>query len=216
MILSNKEATEKWLNGPSSSNFDTILKPYGESDLVWHPVTTALGKLSFDGPECISELQLKRDETKTISQFFSKKGATSQADSRTENKTIKEEPRGLKKESEAGDSTNHQHVTKSAENDIKPDFSNLSRDGALQIPVKREYEVSSSDTKHSDDESEKLHESPVTKKGRGASEDTVVKLEEQTQTTSAKTHKPGASSVRKKASSSGDKQPTLFSYFRKC
>lgn len=33
VILSNKEATDMWLNGPSS-NFDTILKPYGESDLV--------------------------------------------------------------------------------------------------------------------------------------------------------------------------------------
>ncbi|XP_027160622.1 embryonic stem cell-specific 5-hydroxymethylcytosine-binding protein [Coffea eugenioides] len=217
VILRNKEATEMWLNGPSSSDFDTILKPYGESDLVWHPVTTAMGKLSFDGPECISEIQLKRDESKTISQFFSKKGANSQADSKTENRTIKGEPMGLQEESEADDLTNHQHVTKSAENDSKPDFSNLSRDEALHIPVKREYEVCSSDTKHTDDESEKLHESPVTKKVRGASEETMVKLEEQTQKTSpTKTHKPGASSVRKKASSSGDKQPTLFSYFGKC
>lgn len=34
VIFSNKESIEMWLNAPPSTNFDTILKPYEEKDLV--------------------------------------------------------------------------------------------------------------------------------------------------------------------------------------
>ncbi|KAL3531050.1 hypothetical protein ACH5RR_010372 [Cinchona calisaya] len=202
VVLSNNEATEMWLNG-ASSNVDTILKPYGESDLVWHPVTTAMGKPSFDGPECISEIQLKRDETKSISQFFSKKGATSPSEPKSESRTTKEEPKRLKEEFNTQD-------------DMKPNVSDLSCQRAIEVPAKREYEGLSTDTKQSDDESDKLHRSPEKKKGRVASDETMVKLEEQTKRASpAKMHKPDANTARKKASSATDKQPTLFSYFGK-
>lgn len=122
----------------------------------------------------------------------------------------------MKEEFETEDIINHQPVTKSVEDDIKPNISDLSRQGAIEVPAKREYEELSADSKHSDDESDKLHRSPVKKKGRGASDETMVKLEEHTKKASpAKPHKPDASSVRKKASSADDKQPTLFSYFGK-
>lgn len=34
VILGSKESTEMWLNASASSNFDSILKPYNETDLV--------------------------------------------------------------------------------------------------------------------------------------------------------------------------------------
>ncbi|KAL0369908.1 UNVERIFIED_CONTAM: Abasic site processing protein HMCES [Sesamum angustifolium] len=73
VILGNKESTDSWLNDAPLSNLDKILKPYEGTDLAWYPVTTAIGKISFDGPECIKEIQIKTEETKSISQFFSKK-----------------------------------------------------------------------------------------------------------------------------------------------
>lgn len=78
VILGNKESTDSWLNDSSLSNLDKILKPYEETDLVrtqnslffvnndlkeigllgqvWYPVTPAIGKISFDGPDCIKEV----------------------------------------------------------------------------------------------------------------------------------------------------------------
>ncbi|KAK3179998.1 hypothetical protein Dsin_005221 [Dipteronia sinensis] len=37
VILGNKESTNTWLNGPSSSQFDMMLKPYEDSDLGSQP-----------------------------------------------------------------------------------------------------------------------------------------------------------------------------------
>lgn len=34
VILGNKDAADMWLSGSPSSNIDTLLKPYEESDLV--------------------------------------------------------------------------------------------------------------------------------------------------------------------------------------
>ncbi|KAG9150715.1 hypothetical protein Leryth_002890 [Lithospermum erythrorhizon] len=34
VILGNKESSDMWLNGPPTSNFDTLLKPYEEADLA--------------------------------------------------------------------------------------------------------------------------------------------------------------------------------------
>ncbi|XP_011089624.1 embryonic stem cell-specific 5-hydroxymethylcytosine-binding protein [Sesamum indicum] len=73
VVLGNKESTDSWLNDAPLSNLDKILKPYEGTDLAWYPVTTAIGKLSLNGPECIKEIQIKTEETKSISQFFSKK-----------------------------------------------------------------------------------------------------------------------------------------------
>lgn len=77
VILGDKASTDAWLNGPSDSNLDLLLKPYEKEDLVWYPVTPAMGKPSFNGPECIKEVPLKAD-AKKISTFFSKKPAESE------------------------------------------------------------------------------------------------------------------------------------------
>lgn len=34
VILGDKESTDTWLNGSSSSKFDNVLKPYDDPDLV--------------------------------------------------------------------------------------------------------------------------------------------------------------------------------------
>ncbi|XP_048139172.1 abasic site processing protein HMCES isoform X2 [Rhodamnia argentea] len=51
IILGDKESTDTWLGRSSSSKFDTMLKPYGESDLI----------------------QLKKEDKNMISKFFMRK-----------------------------------------------------------------------------------------------------------------------------------------------
>ncbi|KAK1297870.1 hypothetical protein QJS10_CPB14g01021 [Acorus calamus] len=58
----------------SSSNLGNVLKPYEDSDLFWYPVTPAMGRTSFDGPDCIKEIQLKPAEPEPILKFFTRKG----------------------------------------------------------------------------------------------------------------------------------------------
>ncbi|TQD77034.1 hypothetical protein C1H46_037426, partial [Malus baccata] len=55
VILGDEESTDTWLDCSSSSKFDSLLKPYEDPDLVWYPVTRAMYKVPFDGPECIYE-----------------------------------------------------------------------------------------------------------------------------------------------------------------
>ncbi|KAK6940450.1 SOS response associated peptidase (SRAP) [Dillenia turbinata] len=73
VILAGKESTEMWFNG-TPSKLDMVLKPYEGPDLVWRPVTPAMGKPSFDGPECIMEVKPKTQEKNSISRFFPVKG----------------------------------------------------------------------------------------------------------------------------------------------
>ena len=81
VILGDKESVDTWLDSSSSSNFEKLLKPYEGPDLVsnflsskrsnrnyyfldaksfnhqvWYPVTPAMGKVSFNGPECSNEV----------------------------------------------------------------------------------------------------------------------------------------------------------------
>ncbi|CAA6659839.1 unnamed protein product [Spirodela intermedia] len=56
VILGDKTSIDIWLNG-SASEVDSVAgRPYEGPDLVWHPVTAAMGKPSFDGPECVKEI----------------------------------------------------------------------------------------------------------------------------------------------------------------
>ena len=47
-----------------------ICEPYNGEDLVWHPVTPAMSKTSFQGPECCKPLKRK-----SIATFFKPKSA---------------------------------------------------------------------------------------------------------------------------------------------
>ena len=47
-----------------------IVEPYNGKDLQWHPVTPAMSKTSFQGPECCKPLKRK-----SITTFFQPKAA---------------------------------------------------------------------------------------------------------------------------------------------
>ncbi|KAK8933202.1 hypothetical protein KSP39_PZI015869 [Platanthera zijinensis] len=72
VIFGSKGTTEMWLSD-SQPKLETALSPYADSDLVWYPVTPAMGKPSFDGPECIKEIPLKTAVKNQISKLFSRK-----------------------------------------------------------------------------------------------------------------------------------------------
>ncbi|KAM0935795.1 putative SOS response associated peptidase (SRAP) [Dioscorea sansibarensis] len=71
VILAGKGSIDKWLDN-SMSKPETLWEPYEDSDLVWYPVTPAIGKTTFDGPECIKEVQLKPAGENPLSKFFTK------------------------------------------------------------------------------------------------------------------------------------------------
>lgn len=73
VILGDKDSVNAWLHN-ASVKLEEITVPYEGADLVWYPVTTAMGKISFNGPECIKEIQIRPSE-KPISEFFAKKSA---------------------------------------------------------------------------------------------------------------------------------------------
>lgn len=215
VILGDKESTDAWLNGSSSSQFNTVLKPYEDPDLVWYPVTQAMGKPSFEGPECIKEIQLK-NEQRPISKFFSTKGIKNEQGLSNEPvksnlpQSLKEEPAienstGLPSSTVKGDhdsacsrsvpqeeSTWFTNLPKSLKQEPETedktglpfpgDHDSKCDEEATKLPIKRDFEEFSADSKPNTDTVEKP--SPVTKKGK----------------------------LNKNA---GDKQPTLFSYFGK-
>ncbi|GMP90226.1 hypothetical protein CsSME_00041448 [Camellia sinensis var. sinensis] len=189
VILGDKESTETWLMGSSSSKFDTVLKPYEAVDLVWYPVTPAIGKASFDGPECIKEIKLKSEATYPISKFFSKKGANSEQESKPQVGSMHKLPiktnqrKSLKEEPETEDDVDCPSLTEESSDGSKPNVSTLSDKAAANLPIKREYEEFSADMKPCIGETNKPQISPPKKKGN--------------------------------LGAAGDKQPTLFSYFGK-
>jgi putative SOS response-associated peptidase YedK len=58
VILGDKDSIDTWLDDPSTTKLQPLLSPYEKSDLVWYPVTSAIGKPTFDGPECIQQVRL--------------------------------------------------------------------------------------------------------------------------------------------------------------
>ncbi|WOL14414.1 hypothetical protein Cni_G23194 [Canna indica] len=72
VILGDKGSVDAWLNN-AIPKVETVLRPYEDTDLVWYPVMTEVGKSSFDGPYCIKEIQLKSAGENSISKFFTKK-----------------------------------------------------------------------------------------------------------------------------------------------
>lgn len=207
VILGDKESTYLWLNDAFSSNLDKIFKPYEESDLAWYPVTPAMGKLSWNGPECIKKV--KAEETKSISHFFSTKVSRSlepelgkttmkeeileagqpkyikeepESHSKFENTRMKDEPieAGHQKflnEEPEPQYVYHESITEEDENDLKGDVATLLSKGSS--PVKRVYEEFSTAAKPFGKETSRQHKSPDRKRGKGPT----------------------------------DRQPTLFSYF---
>ncbi|KAJ0112521.1 hypothetical protein Patl1_01491 [Pistacia atlantica] len=195
VILGDKGATDVWLNGSSSSKFDMMLKPYEDSDLVWYPVTPAMGKPSFDGPECIKKaLNLVRIDESVKANL--PKGSEEEP-----NKEIKEEQelnlgynsfdrsaetipsKSLKEALVTADDIGIQASSAKAEHDLKSLVSILPNEGTKKCKTKRDYEQFLADSKPPIGRTDKLGVSPVKRKGNLKDGD--------------------------------DKQPTLFSYFGK-
>ncbi|KAL8026898.1 hypothetical protein ABFX02_14G059900 [Erythranthe guttata] len=204
VILGNKESTDCWLNDSSLSNFDKILKPYEDEDLAWYPVTSAMGKLSFDGPECIKEV--KTEESKTISQFFSKKVANAPQKPNLEKSPVKEE---LAEASEA--------ISVKEEHESQPTLdSTRLKDEDIenyeQKSVKEEPEINQDDYPKliikKDDAENTSNISSIEKK------DTREMLHAHAKPFAKETERQNVGPAKKRSKTANDKQqPTLFSYF---
>ncbi|KAK4374824.1 hypothetical protein RND71_005501 [Anisodus tanguticus] len=236
VILGNKDAADMWLSGSPSSNIDTLLKPYGESDLAWYPVTPAMGKPSFDGPECIKELQLKANETRSISQFFSKKGDRDPQEQKSHIKVAEEEPlnadqtQSLKPEPES-DHVGHlcspdkpEGFTSTRTTDIKheQDYDESASKQSLTGQTGRQPEkvgsLASDNVKSLKEEAEdskpNVFAPPQEESGDSKTKRDYKELSGNSMPLAKGVNKH-VSSSKKKAKGAGDKQPTLFSYFGK-
>ncbi|XP_027336775.1 uncharacterized protein LOC113850427 [Abrus precatorius] len=158
VILGDKDSIDTWLSS-SDSSFKSVLKPYEESDLVWYPVTPAMGKPSFDGPECIKEIQVKSEGNTSISLFFSRKGAESE-DTKPEKKTSFQE---FVKTEHAKDESEGAKLEE-GDNDLKSSGGSSYSQNAIKFPIKREYEAFSSDSKPLVANNDQMSANPAKKK----------------------------------------------------
>ncbi|GAB4841502.1 hypothetical protein Ancab_022218 [Ancistrocladus abbreviatus] len=179
VILGDEGSTHAWLNSPTSFKFETLLKPYEGSDLAWYPVTPAIGKLSFDGPECFKEIQLKSKGT-PISKFFSKNGTDKVKGPKKLVKSLDDNDSALQNvQNDVGDELEtkaKEEVTyDSGEMNAKAEVcAGSSQAAGVKCQTKRDYDefLTAADTKPSGEEIEKPLTSPAKKKGniKGASE----------------------------------------------
>ncbi|GLU08037.1 hypothetical protein SLE2022_249660 [Rubroshorea leprosula] len=230
VILGDKGSMDTWLNGSSSSEFNTLLKPYEGPDLVWYPVTPAIGKLSFDGPECIKEIKIQTEEKNTISRFFSTKGVKKEEDAITEekslfHKSVNTNLPNLKEEPKTEDNEGSPSSAEKKDNDSKSSVSLLthevSRKPALLKVLKEEPQAEdekiSSPTEKKDDNSK----SDVPMLIAGAPVKCQSKRDYVNFLADEKPAKDGIATGKSPAKKKGnlkgndDKQPTLFSYFGK-
>ncbi|KAM3382520.1 abasic site processing protein YoqW [Capsicum galapagoense] len=237
VILGNKDAADMWLSGSPSSNIDTLLKPYEESDLVWYPVTPAMGKASFGGPECIKELQLKANETRTIAQYFSKKGDKDEQGQKSHIKVAEEEilstdqTESLKHEPES-DHVGHlcspvrlESFTSTRATDIKVeqdyDESGSKQSSTWQtgnppekVGILANDNVKSLEEVETEDIKPNVFALPWEESGDSKTKRDYEEFSGNVMRLAKRVNKH-LSPSKKKAKGAGDKQPTLFSYFGK-
>uniref|UniRef100_A0A2P2K313 Embryonic stem cell-specific 5-hydroxymethylcytosine-binding protein-like n=1 Tax=Rhizophora mucronata TaxID=61149 RepID=A0A2P2K313_RHIMU len=164
VILGNKKATDAWLIGSSSSKFDAVLKPYEDSDLVWYAVSSAMGKPSLDGPECVKEIQLKTEDKGTISKFF-RKEIKEELESKKEGRTCDKSPRtvvlkSVKDEYESEDKLEKPSF-KMVHQDLKSSLSTTRNEDQTKCKIKRGHEELLSDPKWDSNKNDSLHSSPA-------------------------------------------------------
>ncbi|VVB09075.1 unnamed protein product [Arabis nemorensis] len=159
VILGDKDSVNTWLDDPSTSKLKPLLAPYENTDLVWYPVTPAIGKPTFDGPECIQQIPLKASQNSLISKFFSaKQPKTDEGDEETKSTDantpvhLKEEPtvEGYER------AVLSNSITKIEEPDEEIDISNEAENLVFQKIVKAEpfIEDNSSVASHFENEAE--------------------------------------------------------------
>ncbi|XP_012466070.1 uncharacterized protein LOC105784693 isoform X2 [Gossypium raimondii] len=162
VILGDKGSTDAWLNG---SKTDMLLKPYENPDLVWYPVTPAIGKLSFEGPECVKEVPLKTQEKNSISKFFSTRKVEKEQESNMVQSVCDESVKtnllnNLKEEPRSTDDRLASLTDK--DHDLKSNVPVPSLGDVGKSQVKRDSDEFLADTKPSKDE---IETSPARKKG---------------------------------------------------
>ncbi|KAF2284574.1 hypothetical protein GH714_027246 [Hevea brasiliensis] len=192
VILGNKEAVDTWLNGSSSSKFDIVLKPYENSDLVWYPVTPAMGKTSFDGPECIKEIHFKTEDQSTISKFFSRKEIKREQESNLQegtcDKAVNIDLReSVKEEHGSIDKLEIPSLTEKFDDNIKSNVSIMPCEDKDETKCK----------------TKRNHEEPL-------ADSNTVKREELQRSPARK-----KANIKSGVGGDRDKQPTLLSYFSK-
>ncbi|KAI5059317.1 hypothetical protein GOP47_0025636 [Adiantum capillus-veneris] len=73
VILGDQQAIDNWLNVDQPyESLRAVMQPYEHQDLVWYPVTPAMGKTSYDGPECIKQLKVGGEPRNSLVQLFGK------------------------------------------------------------------------------------------------------------------------------------------------
>lgn len=73
VILKGQDTIDSWLNDNLSEDvMKKLTQPYEAPDLIWYPVTPAMGKPAFNGPECIEEIKPKVAGESNIAQMFGK------------------------------------------------------------------------------------------------------------------------------------------------
>ncbi|KAL5980058.1 hypothetical protein ACLOJK_036525 [Asimina triloba] len=111
---------------------------------VWHPVTPEMGKPSFNGPECIKEIQLKSDDKNQMSKFFTKVKTGTRSDLEPEIKRRGSDLasgatcEGFKVEFDADEKKEVSIISKAGENDVKSEAS-LVIDRDEKRGVKRDH-----------------------------------------------------------------------------
>ncbi|KAL5794591.1 hypothetical protein ACOSP7_003185 [Xanthoceras sorbifolium] len=219
VILGNKESTDTWLKGSSSSKFDMMLKPYEGSDLVWYPVTPAMGKPTVDGPECIKEIQLKTDGN-PISNFFLRKEIKEQSNMEEKSlfdDSVKTNPlKGLKEEP-------IKEIKKEGESDLEQKNSCDISDLANQPKRLKQEHVTADDSGIQSSVKEGNHNAKssisILANENTAKRQKTEDIEEFVADLKSAPHridKLGTIAVKKgNVKDAGGKQPTLFSYFGK-
>ncbi|KAJ4729068.1 Embryonic stem cell-specific 5-hydroxymethylcytosine-binding protein [Melia azedarach] len=225
VILGDKESTDAWLNTSASSKYDMILKPYEESDLVWYPVTPAMGKPSFDGPECIKEIRVKTEGNNPISNFFLKKDVKrEQALNITEERSsfnesvktnwpedMKEEPEPMKEIKEEESSVGEKWPSDKTDRTILPK-------GVKEEPGTADDIRSQSSEEKGDHDAKSITSIlPNEKTTKQLHKRDYEEFLADSNPATDKTDKLGTSPLKRKGNlkDAGDKQPTLFSYFSK-
>ncbi|CAL4918449.1 unnamed protein product [Urochloa decumbens] len=212
VILGDHDSVNVWLND-ASVKLEEITAPYEGADLVWYPVTSAMGKTSFDGPECIKEVHMGPSE-KPISKFFTKKSTTHDQSVKPEKTTSEFASHAFRASKVEGD--------ESAEN--QPEGVDQKQPGEKQTasstvkdePVSLEYQVLGKPQSIKDEDTmtstnitiKKQDDSSIKRKF----EDTEVKAE--MMENSGWSHSPPTTTKKGKgAKAASDGQASLLSYF---
>ncbi|XWS76010.1 hypothetical protein CRYUN_Cryun01aG0140900 [Craigia yunnanensis] len=160
VILDDKGSTDTWLKG---LKIDTLLKPYENPDLVWYPVP-AIGKLTFEGPECVKEVSLKTQEKNSISKFFSTREIKKEQEPNMEKSLCDESVKTnlLKNLKSEPKSTDAEGLPSSTDRGAYDSKSSIPVPSPRKSQTKRDYEEFFADKKPSKDE---IEISPARKKG---------------------------------------------------